>query len=269
MSRGSGFRSRSCSTPTSAPLAPGASRACPPRSSCDRAVTPSAWRTARASGTAPRCARCWNDSCPRTPTVSSRRVPPPVLGGTEVATALPALSNVQEGFIMATIEQSIEVNAPLRAVYNQWTQFEEFPRFMEGVEEVQQLDDKRLHWRARVGGRVEEWDAEIAEQVPDKIIVWRSTSRARNEGIVRFVPLGASKTKVELEMHWDPKDVTERIGDALGADDARIQGDLGRFKKFVEERRTPTGAWRGEIHGDRVEGDRAQEDQEAGTSSRG
>ena len=170
---------------------------------------------------------------------------------------------------MDSVEKSIEIEAPVQKVYNQWTQFEEFPRFMEGVAEVRQLDDKRLHWRAKVGGRVEEWDAEIAEQVPDKIIVWRSTSGARNEGIVRFVPLGASKTKVELEMHWDPKDVTERIGDALGADDARIQGDLGRFKKFVEERRTPTGAWRGEIHGDRVEGDRAQEDQEAGTSSRG
>ena len=170
---------------------------------------------------------------------------------------------------MPTVKKSIEVDVPVRVGYDQWTQFEEFPRFMDSVEEVQQLDDKRLHWRAKVGGRVEEWDAEIAEQVPDKIIVWRSTSGARNEGIVRFVPLGASKTKVELEMHWDPKDVTERIGDALGADDARIQGDLGRFKKFVEERRTPTGAWRGEIHGDRVEGDRAQEDQEAGTSSRG
>jgi uncharacterized membrane protein len=105
--------------------------------------------------------------------------------------------------------------------------------------------------------------------VPDKVIAWRSTSGARNDGIVRFVPLGENKTKIELEMHWEPKDVTERIGDVLGAEDARIQGDLGRFKKFIQERRTPTGAWRGEIHGDRVEGDRAEEDQEAGTGSRG
>src|SRR5438309_6430534 len=170
------------------------------------------------------------------------------------------------GVDMPTVKKSVEVDVPVRVAYDQWTQFEEFPRFMDSVEEVQQLDDKRLHWRARVGGRVEEWDAEIAEQVPDKIIVWRSTSGARNDGIVRFVPLGASKTKVELEMHWDPKDVTERIGDALGADDARIQGDLGRFKKFIEERRTPTGAWRGQIHGGRVEG--VEEDQEAGTGSR-
>ena len=100
-------------------------------------------------------------------------------------------------------------------------------------------------------------------------ISWRSTSGARNEGIVRFVPINESKTKIELEMHWEPKDVTERVGDVLGLDDARIQGDLGRFKKFIEERRNPTGAWRGKISGDKVEGDRAEEDLEAGTSSRG
>jgi len=170
---------------------------------------------------------------------------------------------------MPTVKKSIEVDVPVRVAYDQWTQFEEFPRFMEGVEAVEQLDDKRVHWRAKVAGKVEEWDAEITEQVPDKIIAWRSTSGARNEGIVRFTPLGESKTKIELEMHWEPKDVTERIGDVLGADDMRIQGDLGRFKKFIEERRTPTGAWRGEVRGGKVEGDRAEEDQEAGTSSRG
>ena len=170
---------------------------------------------------------------------------------------------------MTKVEKSVEVAVPVSTAYNQWTQFEEFPRFMEGVEAVQQLDDKRLHWRAKVAGKVEEWDAEIREQAPDKIIAWRSTSGARNEGIVRFVPLDENKTKLELEMHWEPKDVTERIGDVLGADDARIQGDLGRFKKFIEERRSPTGAWRGKISGDKVEGDRAEEDLEAGTGSRG
>jgi uncharacterized membrane protein len=170
---------------------------------------------------------------------------------------------------MPTVKKSVEVDVPVRVAYDQWTQFEEFPRFMEGAEAVQQLDDKRLHWRAKVAGKVEVWDAEITEQVPDKIIAWHSTSGARNEGIVRFVPLGASKTKIDLEMHWEPKDVTERIGDVLGADDARIQGDLGRFKKFIEERRSPTGAWRGKISGDKIEGERAEEDLETGTSSRG
>src|ERR1700694_1248604 len=164
---------------------------------------------------------------------------------------------------MPTVKNSIEVEGPGRAASDQWTQFEEFPRFMEGVAAVQQLDDKRMHWRATVAGKVEEWDAGITQQVPDKIIAWRSTSGARNEGIVRFVPLGESNTKIELEMHWEPKDVTERIGDLLGADDARIQGDLGRFKKFIEERRAPTGAWRGEIRDGQVESDRAEE--EAGT----
>jgi uncharacterized membrane protein len=170
---------------------------------------------------------------------------------------------------MPTVKKSIEVDVPVRSAYDQWTQFEEFPSFMEGVEAVQQLDDKRLHWRAKVGGKVQEWDAEITEQVPDKIIAWKSTSGARNEGTVRFVPLGGSKTKLEVEMHWEPADVTERIGDVLGADDARIQGDLGRFKKFIEKRRTPTGAWRGEIRGDKVEGDRAEETEETGTRPRG
>jgi uncharacterized membrane protein len=171
---------------------------------------------------------------------------------------------------MPTLKKSIEVNVPVRVAYDQWTQFEEFPRFMEGVESVQQLDDKRLHWRAKVAGKVEEWDAEIVKQVPDQVISWRSTSGARNEGTVRFVTLEQDKTKVDLEMHWEPKDVAERVGDVLGADDMRIQGDLDRFAEFIEGRRTPTGAWRGEIHGGKVEGERAEEDVEAetGRSSR-
>ena len=169
---------------------------------------------------------------------------------------------------MPTVKKSIEVDVPVRVAYDQWTQFEEFPRFMEGVEAVQQLDDKRLHWRAKVGGKIEEWDAEITEQVPDKIIAWRSTSGAPNTGIVRFVPLNEAKTRIELEMHWEPQGVTERVGDVLGMDDARIQGDLGRFKKFIEQQRSPTGAWRGEIENGKVMGDRAEEGQEARTGSR-
>jgi uncharacterized membrane protein len=173
---------------------------------------------------------------------------------------------------MPTVKKSIDIDVPVRVAYDQWTQFEEFPRFMEGVESVQQLDDKRLHWRAKVAGKVQEWDAEIVTQVPDQVIAWRSTSGARNDGVVRFMTLDQNKTKIELEMHWEPADVAERVGDVLGADDRRIDGDLKRFEKFIEERRTPTGAWRGEIRGGKVEGERAEEDQEAGTgrtSSRG
>jgi uncharacterized membrane protein len=164
---------------------------------------------------------------------------------------------------MPTLKKSVDVDVPVRVAYDQWTQFEEFPRFMEGVESVQQLDDKRLYWRAKVAGTVEEWDAEIVEQTPDRVISWRSTSGARNQGTVRFAP-SDGKTRIDLEMHWEPKDATERVGDVIGADDMRIQGDLGRFKKFVEERGAPTGSWRGEIHGERVE-----EDEEAGTGPRG
>lgn len=170
---------------------------------------------------------------------------------------------------MPTVKKSIEADVPVRVAYDQWTQFEEFPRFMEGVESVQQLDDQRLHWRAKVGGKAEEWDAEITEQVPDKIIAWRSTSGAPNSGIVRFVPLNEHKARIELEMHWEPQGVTERVGDVLGMDDARIQGDLGRFKKFIEQQRAPTGAWRGEIEDGKVQKDRAEEDAEAGTTTRG
>ncbi|OLE77231.1 MAG: cyclase [Chloroflexi bacterium 13_1_20CM_2_70_9] len=165
---------------------------------------------------------------------------------------------------MPKLKKSIEVAVPVRVAYDQWTQFEEFPRFMEGVESVKQLDDRRLRWRANVAGKVEEWDAEIVEQTPDRVISWRSTSGARNEGIVLFTPLDSGKTKIELDLHWEPKDVTERVGDVLGAEDMRVQGDLQRFKDFVEKRGAPTGAWRGEIHGERVEAD-----EEAGTGSRG
>ena len=170
---------------------------------------------------------------------------------------------------MPTVKKSIEVDVPVRVAYDQWTQFEEFPRFMGGVESVKQIDDKRLHWKAEAAGKVQEWDAEITEQVPDKIIAWKSTSGARNDGTVRFTPMGQNKAKVEVEMHWEPEGVVERIGDVLGADDARIQKDLGNFKEFVEERGAPTGAWRGEVRGGKVEGDRAEENRETGTSRRG
>jgi uncharacterized membrane protein len=164
---------------------------------------------------------------------------------------------------MPTVKKSIDIDIPVRAAYDQWTQFEDFPKFMEGVEGVKQVDDKRLHWRAKVGGKVNEWDAEIFKQEPDRVIAWRSTSGERNEGTVTFTPLGADRTKIELAMHWEPKDVVERVGDVFGADDRRIQGDLDRFKEFIESRRSPTGSWRG-----RIEGEHVEEDTEAGPRSR-
>jgi uncharacterized membrane protein len=148
---------------------------------------------------------------------------------------------------MAKIEKSIDVHVPVRTAYDQWTQFEEFPRFMEGVEEVRQLDDKRLHWRAKVAGREEEWDAEITEQLPDERVAWRSTSGAENAGVVTFHHIDANTTRVMLQLEYDPEGVVENVGDALGVVSRRVEGDLKRFKEFIEGRGTETGAWRGEI----------------------
>lgn len=150
---------------------------------------------------------------------------------------------------MQTIEKSIEVDAPLNKVYNQWTQFEDFPKFMEGVEEVQQLDDKRLHWVAQIGGKRKEWDAEIFEQVPDETIAWRSSSGTRNSGVVTFSPVSTNRTEIRLRLNYEPEGVMENVGDRLGVVGRRIEGDLQRFKDFIQTRQDETGAWRGEIHG--------------------
>jgi uncharacterized membrane protein len=148
---------------------------------------------------------------------------------------------------MSTIEQSIDVNVPVHTAYNQWTQFEEFPQFMEGVEAVKQLDNQRLHWRANVGGRVEEWDAVITEQHPDERIAWKNTTGASNAGVVTFHRLADNKTRVMLQMAYDPQGVVENVGDMLGVVSRRVANDLERFKEFIEARGQETGAWRGEV----------------------
>jgi uncharacterized membrane protein len=153
---------------------------------------------------------------------------------------------------METIEKSITVDVPVRTAYNQWTQFEEFPQFMSG-EEVRQRGDKNTHWRANIGGKSEEWDAEIIEQTPDQCVAWRSTTGAHNAGTVRFQPLGANQTRLTLRLDYDPEGVVENVGDALGVVERRVAGDLQRFKEFIESRGVATGAWRGEIHGAQVE----------------
>jgi uncharacterized membrane protein len=147
----------------------------------------------------------------------------------------------------STIEKSIDVDVPVRTAYDQWTQFEEFPRFMEGVEEVRQLDDKRLHWRAKIGGKEEAWDAEITEQIPDERVAWRSTTGSPNAGVVTFHHLNPTTTRVMLQLEYDPEGLVENVGDALGVVSRRVEGDLKRFKEFIESRGTETGAWRGEI----------------------
>ena len=148
---------------------------------------------------------------------------------------------------MGKIEESIDVNVPMETAYNQWTQFEEFPRFMEGVESVKQIDDKTLEWNANIAGNDETWTAEIDEQVPNERVAWRSTSGVRNDGIVTFTNVDDNTTRVTLSMDWEPSGVVQQAGDALGFDDRRVRGDLERFKEFIESRGRETGAWRGEI----------------------
>ncbi len=170
------------------------------------------------------------------------------LAGAALGAAASALSGSGGEERTTTIERSIEVNAPVSTVYNQWTQFEEFPRFMQGVEQVQQLDNKRLHWRAEIGFKDKEWDAEIVDQVPDQHIAWRSTSGVPNGGTVSFQPVDVSRTQVTLRLDYDPEGLIESVGDTLGVVSRRLEGDLERFKQFIESRGTETGGWRGEIH---------------------
>jgi uncharacterized membrane protein len=150
---------------------------------------------------------------------------------------------------MERIEKIIEVDRPVRTVYNQWTQFEEFPRFMDGVKEVRQLDDTHVRWHAEIWGKEKEWDAEITEQVPDEKIGWKSISGdAPNAGTVRFEPLGPDRTRVRLVMAYEPQGATEAIGDALGVLSASVQSSVKNFKKYIESQRVADGGWRGSVH---------------------
>ncbi|HZU12483.1 MAG TPA: SRPBCC family protein [Chloroflexota bacterium] len=149
---------------------------------------------------------------------------------------------------MADITKSIDVNVPVRTAYDQWTQFESFPKFMEGVKSVRQLDNKRLHWVVDVNGKTQEWDAEITEQIPDEKIAWKSISGQPNSGVVTFNRLGPDETRVTLQIEWQPEGVTENIGSMLGFDDRQVDQDLKNFKEFIEARGAPTGAWRGQVN---------------------
>jgi uncharacterized membrane protein len=148
---------------------------------------------------------------------------------------------------MAKIEKSVDVEVPVRTAYNQWTQFEEFPRFMEGVERVHQLDDTHLHWVASVGGKRKEWNARITEQLPDERVAWTSEAGTRNAGVVTFHRLSPDKTRIMLQLEYEPDDIVESVGDKLGFMTMRVNGDLQRFKAFIESRGSETGAWRGEV----------------------
>ena len=146
-----------------------------------------------------------------------------------------------------TIEESIDVQVPVQTAYNQWTQFEEFPRFMEGVEEVRQMDDTRLYWVAEVAGQRREWEAKITEQEADQRIAWTAAGDVVHAGVVSFHRLDDATTRVMLQMELEPESWVDKAADALGITTSRIRGDLERFKEFIESRGQETGSWRGEV----------------------
>ncbi len=148
---------------------------------------------------------------------------------------------------MPRFESTVHVDVPVRVAYDQWTQFEEFPRFMEGVEDVRQLDDRRLHWVVSVGGRRAEWDAKILEQHPDRRISWISEDGRQTRGTVMFEPRGEQRTFVRLSLGYQAEGFVEAVGSAAGLDRRRIEGDLVRFKELIEGRGTESGAWREDI----------------------
>ena len=154
---------------------------------------------------------------------------------------------------MSRITEEVVVDVPVRVAYDQWTQFESFPQFMDGVERVVQLDDKTLEWTASIAGKTKQWRAEIMEQRPDELVSWRSTEGARNDGAIRFEPQGQARTKVISQLDVEPDGIVESVGDALGVVEGHVKGDLERFKEFIEGRGQATGAWRGTVEGGQVE----------------
>jgi uncharacterized membrane protein len=149
---------------------------------------------------------------------------------------------------MGGVTKSVDVAVPVRIAYNQWTQFEEFPRFMEGVQEIRQLDDRTTHWKTEIAGVKREFDAEITEQLPDERVAWHSTGGEKQAGVVTFHRLDDTHTRVTVQMDFDPQGFVEHAGDKLGVVDRRVKGDLKRFKEFIENRGgAETGAWRGDI----------------------
>ncbi|MFB7651577.1 MULTISPECIES: SRPBCC family protein [unclassified Streptomyces] len=150
---------------------------------------------------------------------------------------------------MPQVEESIEVNVDVRTAYNQWTQFEDFPEFMDGVESIEQRSDRLTHWKTKIGGISREFDAEITEQVPDERVAWTTVEgEAKQAGVVTFHTIGPTMTKVVLQMEYAPEGIAETLGDKLGFVQRQITGDLGRFKAFIEQRGgIETGAWRGQV----------------------
>ena len=149
---------------------------------------------------------------------------------------------------MSQVTETVDVDVPIRAAYDQWTQFETFPQFMEGVESVTQVSDTRNMWTVEVGGATRQFETEITEQHPEERIAWTTVGGdLQQAGVVTFHKLDENSTRVTIQMDWDPQGVVEKAGAALGVDDRRVKGDAKRFKEFIESRGTETGAWRGDV----------------------
>ncbi|MDT4984305.1 MAG: hypothetical protein QOF95_1795 [Pseudonocardiales bacterium] len=148
---------------------------------------------------------------------------------------------------MTSVTESVDVDVDISTAYNQWTQFESFPEFMNGVESIRQVDDTRTHWRTSIGGVGREFDTEITEQHPDERVAWKSTDGTSHAGVVTFHRLGDNQTRVTAQIDWQPDSVVEKVGAALGVDDRQVESDLRRFKTFIEKRGAETGAWRGNV----------------------
>lgn len=148
---------------------------------------------------------------------------------------------------MASVTESVDVAVPIRAAYDQWTQFEDFPKFMDGVSEVRQLNDTLTHWVVEMAGVHREYDAQITEQLPEQRVAWKSIKGPQHAGVVTFHRLDDDHTRVTAQMEMEPQDTTEKVADRTGMLDRQVKGDLKRFKEFIEQREAPTGAWRGQV----------------------
>jgi len=148
---------------------------------------------------------------------------------------------------MASVTESVDVDVDVTTAYNQWTQFETFPEFMDGVESITQLDSRHNHWKTKVGGVEREFDTEVVEQHPDERVAWKSTDGTTHAGVVTFHKLAPESTRVTVQLEWQPEGLTEKAGAAIGVDDRRVKGDLKRFKSYIEHRSGASGAWRGDV----------------------
>jgi uncharacterized membrane protein len=178
-------------------------------------------------------------------TIPSRAAPPAGLTGEGGGYAC---SSRGEEHGMAHVAEEVRVDRPVSEVYNQWTQFEEFPQFMSGIEQVQQQDDTHLHWKANIAGQTAEWDAEITEQVPDQVIAWRAVDGAQNQGRVQFQQEDGG-TRVRLELDVEPQGIVQQATDMMGMLEGQVREDLNRFKQLIESRGEASGEWRGEVRG--------------------